>query len=82
MPKKNVETVTTRTKSPATKPAAPKRHSKAAATPVIVNAPEPVHITHEQISLLAYSYWVNRGYHGGSPESDWRQAEQELTAKA
>jgi hypothetical protein len=32
----------------------------------------------EHISLLAYSYWQQRGYQGGSPEEDWFRAEQEI----
>lgn len=38
------------------------------------NQPEP-----EAVALLAYSYWEQRGYHGGSPEQDWLRAEGELT---
>jgi hypothetical protein len=30
----------------------------------------------ERISLLAYSYWEERGCQGGSPEEDWYRAEQ------
>ena len=46
--------------------------------PVIEEAPELS--THEQIALLAYSYWEARGCQGGSPEEDWLRAEQELAA--
>jgi len=31
----------------------------------------------EKIALLAYSYWEQRGYQGGSPEEDWYRAERE-----
>ena len=33
---------------------------------------------HDQIAVLAYSYWEARGYQGGSPEEDWFRAEIEL----
>lgn len=32
----------------------------------------------EEIARLAYSYWVERGGRGGSPEDDWYRAEREL----
>jgi len=32
----------------------------------------------EAVSRLAYSYWEARGRSGGSPEEDWRRAEEEL----
>ena len=41
----------------------------------------PVEITHDQIALLAHSYWVARGYQYGSPEEDWQRAERELQAR-
>ena len=34
--------------------------------------------SHEDIAVLAYSYWEARGFQGGSPEEDWLRAEQEL----
>lgn len=37
--------------------------------------------SYEEISLLAYSYWVARGSQGGSPDEDWHRAEQELRAR-
>jgi len=35
----------------------------------------------DQIAALAYALWEARGCPEGSPEDDWFQAEQELTAK-
>jgi hypothetical protein len=35
----------------------------------------------DEIARLAYSYWLARGGHGGSPEDDWFRAEQELRAR-
>lgn len=35
-------------------------------------------VTHEDIALLAYSYWEERGYQGGSPVEDWLRAEYVL----
>jgi hypothetical protein len=37
-------------------------------------------VSHESIAKLAYSYWADRGYQGGSPHEDWVRAEQELLA--
>jgi len=37
---------------------------------------------YNEIAALAYTYWVDRGRQGGSPEEDWLRAERELGAKA
>ena len=37
--------------------------------------------SHNEIAVLAYSYWEARGYQGGSPEEDWLRAELELNGK-
>jgi hypothetical protein len=34
----------------------------------------------DQIAALAYALWQARGCPEGSPDDDWLQAEQELTA--
>lgn len=34
--------------------------------------------TTEEISILAYEYWIAKGCPHGSHEDDWRQAEEEL----
>ena len=38
-------------------------------------------IVHDEIALLAYSYWEARGCPYGSPEEDWLRAEQDLQRK-
>ena len=38
--------------------------------------------SHAEIAALAYSYWEARGYQGGSPDDDWRRAEQELGSRS
>jgi Protein of unknown function (DUF2934) len=37
--------------------------------------------THEEISVRAYYYWLDRGSAEGLAEQDWQQAEQELRAE-
>jgi hypothetical protein len=37
--------------------------------------------SHDDIAKLAYSYWLERGCQGGSPEEDWTRAERELLGK-
>jgi len=51
----------------------------------IAVAPEPnespeVHPAHEEIAILAYILWEQRGCPHGSPDEDWFRAEAELTA--
>jgi len=38
----------------------------------------PRPISHDDVAKLAYSYWLARGQHGGSPYEDWIRAEREL----
>ena len=69
---------------------APKRHKKAAPAPsspeVEVSVDDPVakvstedaKASTEDIARLAYSFWMERGCKGGSPEEDWYRAIQEL----
>ena len=35
-------------------------------------------LPHQEVAALAYSFWADRGYQGGSPEEDWLRAEREL----
>jgi hypothetical protein len=37
--------------------------------------------SHEDIAVIAYSYWEARGFQGGSPEEDWLRAEQEMLSR-
>ncbi len=39
-------------------------------------------VTHEEIAVLAYKLWRNRGEPLGSPEVDWERAEATLQLKA
>ncbi len=52
------------------------------AEPALVSAADaPVAApAHEAVAALAYSFWVARGYQGGSPEEDWLNAEKQLAA--
>ena len=44
-------------------------------------SPQPeTHDFHEQVAILAYHLWQERGCPEGSPEVDWLQAEQQLQA--
>ena len=52
-------------------------HAKA---PITTKAPR--HFTHDEVSKLAYSYWLARGKHGGNAHEDWIRAERELRSKA
>jgi hypothetical protein len=42
------------------------------------DAAEYSHPRHDDIALLAYSYWEARGQPEGSPDIDWFRAEEEL----
>ena len=37
--------------------------------------------SHDEIAVLAYSYWEARGCQGGSPDEDWLRAERELSSR-
>lgn len=75
------------------KPVSTKRVIRPAVVEVSVSEPEvlsvaaavvsetPAESYQDAVARLAYSYWVARGYQGGSPETDWLRAEQELRVK-
>ena len=62
-------------KTAAVKTAAVKTSAVKTAAPVRTPGPAP---THYEISMLAYTYWTERGHHHGSDAQDWLRAEQEL----
>ena len=49
---------------------------------IVESVEVPYSPTQEKIAELAYSYWVNRGCQGGSPEEDWLRAERDLRGRA
>jgi hypothetical protein len=49
---------------------------------VVETAADPLSAPgYHEIAQLAYSFWVARGCQGGSPEEDWRRAEEQLRAR-
>jgi hypothetical protein len=73
--------------APARRKSSSKRAARAVETPevnqtvAVTEIPAAAAVSEpsqEEIATLAYSYWVARGYTGGSPEEDWLRAEQEL----
>jgi hypothetical protein len=58
------------------------KHRTARTKPVAAQQSEPAvpvaAVSHDDIAKLAYSYWMERGCEGGSPEEDWTRAEREL----
>lgn len=69
---KKVKKPAARAKAVSARPAVPARK------PPAYTLVEPREVTHEEIARLAYAYWEQRGFQGGSPEEDWRRAEREL----
>ena len=49
--------------------------------PSVVPPAEEKPLDPEEVARLAYSYWLERGGKGGSPEEDWLRAEQKLKAR-
>jgi hypothetical protein len=65
-----------------TAPAARPKHSSSTAEIPSTLARAEYAPSHEEIATLAYTYWLERGCQGGSPEEDWQRAEQELRIQA
>jgi hypothetical protein len=66
--------------SPAPAPRA-KKHVKAKVVETTAAAPPVAKtVTHEDISRLAYKFYLDRGGVNGSPAEDWARAEQALSA--
>ena len=40
--------------------------------------PSNVRPTHQDVELLAYQLWANRGHHHGDDAQDWLRAEEQL----
>jgi hypothetical protein len=65
-----------------TSPAARPKHSPSTAEISATPARTEYAPSHEEIATLAYTYWLERGCQGGSPEEDWQRAERELRVQA
>jgi hypothetical protein len=57
------------------------KKANGAAEPVAVKS-NVIQIGHEQVAVLAHTYWQQRGFKHGHHEEDWFRAEQELRGKA
>jgi hypothetical protein len=79
--KKHANTQAETSPTPVTESSVAESTTQVTAIPETTAAPT-AQPSYEDISLLAYSYWEARGYQGGSPDEDWRRAEQELRARA
>jgi hypothetical protein len=75
--------------APVKKAAAPraKKHVKAQVAEPVTVEPEvavesvAIAVTHEDISRLAYQFYLERKGQNGSPAEDWLRAEQALAAR-
>ena len=68
-----------RAANPATPRVKTVKHSKATVTEPMPAKPvaTPVEDGHSAIAVIAYLYWADRGFQGGSPADDWFRAEAE-----
>jgi len=44
-------------------------------------AAEPISVDPDEVRLLAYQYWEERGHPEDSPEQDWIRAEHEIASR-
>ena len=49
--------------------------------PAPADSRQPLENAREEIAKIAYAYWEERGYQGGSALEDWVRAEEEYAAK-
>jgi hypothetical protein len=70
---KTVKQSGTTTKAATTRKPATRKTAEAKVTETPIN--------YEQVALLAYKFWIERGRVDGHHEEDWYRAEQELRAK-
>ena len=58
----------------------------ATTTPALIsepqNAPPEIQFTPDEIAVLAYTLWQDRGCPDGCPDDDWYEAERRLKAQA
>jgi len=66
--------------APVVVPVAPVPAAPVVIPATVVSAPAKS-VSQEEIAKLAYCFWADRGYQGGSPEEDWARAEQTLLAQ-
>src|SRR6476661_8391160 len=59
---------------------AAKQH-RGSAKKSVISVPAPVEISDDETASLAYSYWAERGYQGGSAEEDWFRAQKQLSSR-
>lgn len=80
-PKKKTVRSTAAAKPKSTANTVAHKHHTKNTTVEVIEAPAvapKIAISHNDIALLAYSYWEARGFQDGSPDHDWLRAESEL----
>ncbi len=72
---------TEKTSKPRAKKAAKPVSAQAAGLLITEDLPVANGALRDEIALLAYSYWEERGCQGGSAEDDWLRAEQVVLSR-